>query len=609
MRRLPLCRLPGRLLALFVIASVIGGCGNGRDRDPDADAGLKVYRHSMSGTPTSLDPVQTSNVYSSFIVLNLFDTLYAYKYLARPYELKPGLAADWPEISADGLTYTIRIKPGIRFADDPAFENGKGREVVAEDFVYSLKRHFDPDTLPRGAWLWARRIEGLDAWKEAGSDYAAEIDGLRAPDRHTIRIRLTRPFPQLLYTLAMASAAIVPREAVEFYGEEFAVKPVGSGPFTLQSYDSAKVVMLKNPAFRREPVDIAFEGYDPATQAVTGVQKIDGRTPPFLDRLEIHFIEESSARWSSFTKGNEIQFSPIPNEQVDRVLASKDPVRLNPEFAERYHVYSGIESGFVYSAFNMDFPEFGDHPDPGQALRNKALRCAIIKAVSWEQRNESFYVGLGKIFPGIIVPVVPEFDPDLPRDSVTRDVAGARRLLADHGWTADNLPTLVYGTSAGVTSRLFFEQFRAWLKEIGYPPDKIQLKSYATFGDLSKAWKHSKLPLISAGWKLDYPDAENTLQLFYGPNRSPGANSGNYSNPEFDRLFRESSVLQPSPERTELYRAMNRIVVDDCAAITGLSRTAIALWHKNVIMVPDSNFGDGFFARYVDIEPANDPGG
>jgi ABC-type transport system substrate-binding protein len=250
----------------------------------------------------------------------------------------------------------------------------------------------------------------------------------------------------------------------------------------------------------------------------------------------------------------------------------------------------------------MDFPEFGYHPDPEREVRNKALRCAIIKAVSWEQRNESFYVGLGKKFPGIIVPVVPEFDPDLSYDSVTRDIDGARLLLAEHGWTPDNLPELIYGTTSSVTSRLFYEQFRAWLKELGYPAEKVILKQYATFGDISKAWKESRLPLISKGWGLDYPDAENTLQLFYGPNASPGSNDGNYRNPEYDRLFEQASTMLPSPERTELYRRMNRMVIDDCVAITGMSRTRIYLWHKNVITVPDRDIVGGFFLKYVDVE-------
>ncbi len=595
--------LSGTAIVLIAVIFLVGGCGDHRESTTDDDANLKVYRHSMDQAPTSLDPAQAANVYANFIALNAYDTLFAYKYLARPYELKTSLAEGWPDISADGLTYTIRIKPGVHFVDDPCFDGGQGRELVAKDFVYSIKRQFDPATRPQGAWLWAGRISGLDDWKAAGSDYDADIAGLEASDDHTIIIRLIRPYPQLMNTLAMGFSAIVPHEAVEYYGKEFAVHPVGSGPFKVVSYNTSKVVFVKNPVYRQEPVDLEFEGYDPATQAETGVAKIDGRSPPFLDRLEISFIKETSARWNSFTKGDEIQFSTIPNEQVDRVLASKDPVILNKEFAEKYNVYSGLEAGFVFSVFNMDFPEFGYNPDPERAKHNKALRCAMIKAMSWEQRNESFYVGLGRKFPGIIVPVVPEFDPNLSYASVTQDIDGARRLLSENGWTPDNLPELIYGTTSSVTSRLFYEQFRAWLKDIGYPAEKVVLKQYATFGDISKAWKESRLPLISKGWGLDYPDAENTLQLFYGPNASPGSNDGNYRNPEYDRLFEQASTMLSSPKRTELYRRMNQMVIDDCVAITGLSRTRIYLWHKNVIAVPDREIVGGFFLKYVDVEP------
>lgn len=557
----------------------------------------------MDQAPTTLDPVQAANVYANFVILNTYDTLYAYKYLARPYQLKPNLADGLPTISGDGLVYTIRLKKGVRFIDDPCFPGGRGREVVAEDFIYSLKRQFDPRNQPQGAWLWQGRIEGLDEWKEAGSDYAQPVSGLRAPDPHTLEIRLTKPYPQLVDTLSLGYSALVPREAVERYGKGLGVRPVGSGPFRLVSYNTARVVLEPNPHYRQEPVDLNYEGYDPDSQAFSGVEAIAGRAPPFVDRLEINFIKEPSASWTSFTKGDEIQLTVLPIEQVDRVLASKRPVRLLPEYARRYHVYAGLEAGFTFTAFNMDFPEIGYNKDPVRERQNKALRCAIIKSYDWEARNQSWYFGLARIYPGIIVPASPEFDPGLPRDSVTRDVAGARRLLEDNGWTTENLPTLVYGSTAGTTERLFFEQFRAWMRDIGFPREKVVQKTYANFGDISRAWKQSRLPLISKGWGLDYPDAENTLQLFYGPNGSPGSNDANYRNPEYDRLYEESSVMLPSPERTALYHRMNQLVIDDCVALTALSRTRIYLWHKDVIAVPDREIVGGFFLKYVDVAP------
>ena len=597
----------GRLACLALGVALVAGCGGDRPSDGNEFAGRKVYRHSLDESPTSIDPVQASNVYANHVVINAYDTLFAYKYLARPYQLKPNLADGWPEISEDALTYTIRLKRGVHFVDDPAFEGGVGREVVATDVIYSLQRHFDPAMRPQGAWLWQGRIVGLDEWKAAGADYSQPVEGLTAVDSHTLRIQLKQPYPQLLDSLAQGYSAIVPREAVERYGSEFAIRPVGSGPFRLVSYDTARILMERNPNFRQEPVDLAAEGYDPATQGSYGLERIEGRAPPFIDILELDFINEPSARWNSFTKGNEVQYTTVPNEQLSRLLASTDPVRLKPEYEARYHSYAGVEAGFLFSSFNFDFPEFGYNDDPERERRNKALRCAVIKAMDWDARNESFYGGIATIFPGIIVPAVPEYDPDLSRDSITRDVAGARKLLADNGWTADNLPVLTYGSPSGVSSRLMYEQFRAWLKEIGYPPEKVVLKQYATFGDISRAWKESELPWIAKGWGLDYPDAENTLQLFYGPNGSPGSNDANYKNPEFDRLYEESSVMLPSPERTELYRRMNRMVIDDCVSATGIARKRVHMWHRDVYALPDREIVGGFFLRYVDVDDGQAP--
>ncbi len=590
------------VLLVFALLAACSSSDDAADSGTLSMADQKVFRYAMNGSPTSLDPVQSGNVYANVIVTNVFDTLYTYKYLARPPELKPSLALAMPEVSEDGLVYTIRLKQGVLFADDPAFAGGKGREVTAADVAYSIKRHFDPSTRPQGAWLWQGRIKGLDAWKEAGSDYAVEVEGLRALDRHTLRIELSKPYPQLLYTLAMGFSAAVPAEAVAAYGREFGIRPVGSGAFRLQSFNTAKAILVQNQNYRQEPFSLKDEGYDPKTQAYTRVEKLEGRSPPFLDRLEIDFIQEGSALWNSFTKGDEVQMAGLPDEQVKFVLDSTQPVVLKPEFASLYKMTTGPEAGFVYSNFNLDFPEMGYNEDPKRNRRNKALRCAVIRGFDWEARNDSFYMGLGQVFPGVIPPVVPEFDPDMSKDSITRDVVYAKQLLADNNWTAESLPTLVYGTVAGVKSRLFFEQFRAFLKDIGYPPEKIVLKRYATFGDVVRAWSRSELPFVSKGWGLDYPDAENTLQLFYGPNGSPGSNDANYANPQYDALFEEASVMPPSAERTVIYRKMNQMLVDDCVALTGLTRMKITLWHNDVIAVPDSSIVAGNFLRYVDVD-------
>lgn len=584
------------MLALVVLSA----CSDG----PESDG--TVYRHSEDGTPSSLDPAQAATIYSSMVVVNVFDTLYRYKYLARPYELAPNLAVDLPEVSEDGLVYRFQIRPGVRYTDDPAFEGGTGREVTVHDLVYSLQRHFDPDVRSQGNWLWAGRIRGLEDWREAGADYDQPVEGLKPIDDHTLEIHLVEPYPQLVFTLATGFSALVPREAVEHHGREFSIRPVGSGPFQLTSFDSSLARLERNPYFDRGALDLAAEGFDSDEHAGLGLEELDGRTYPFVDRLELHFIEENAARWSSFARGNEVHNVMVPNEQIDQVVQSTRPLELTDAMAERYHSTTGLEAGFVYAGFNMADERFGHHPDPDQDAANRAFRCAVRDGFDWQARNDTFYFGLGQIFPGVIPPVVPEFDSGLSDASVTQDVAAARARMAEYGWTEETLPTMTYGFPSSVQQRQMFEQLRAQMDDIGFPSGRLVPETFATFGDFNRALKNSQLDLFFLGWTLDYPDAENTLQLFYGPNAAPGSNNFSYSNPEFDALFEQSRTLQPGPERTDLYRRMNRMVIDDCVAISGLSRTRVHLWHKNVRMLPDREILGGFFMRFVDVDDSDD---
>jgi len=555
----------------------------------------------MDGAPVSLDPIQAADIYAKFLVVNLYDTLYRYKYLARPYQLEPNLAEELPQVSSDGLIYTLSIKQGVRFIDDVAFPEGRGRAVTAKDFVYSIKRHFDPSMRSQGAWLWQGRIVGLDEWKENGANYEEEIPGLRALDDHTIQIQLVAPFPQLTHTLAQGFAAIVPREAVEHYGREFAVHPVGSGPFRLQRFDSAGASLSRNPDFRAEPVSLEQEGYNPSTQGGFGLEELEGKIPPLVDRVDIEFIAEDAARWNTFNAG-QLHFVKVPVSQFDRVLKNRNPPELNADLAARFNLLANVESGFVYTAFNMDDRRVGYHPDPDQNARNHALRCAIIEAFDWQRRNEIFYSGLGKVFPGILPPITAEYDPQQDHSSVTRNVENARSLLDRFGWNSDNLPTLDYGIQSSVTERQMFEQFRSFMADIGYPEQKIRPLTYATYGDYARAYINGEIMLITTSWTMDYPDAENTVQLFFGPNAAPGANTANYNNAEFNRLYRASASMPASPERTALYRKMNEIVKDDCVAISGISRTLILLWDRTAVMLPDREFVGGYYFRFVDLK-------
>ncbi|MFM2484391.1 ABC transporter substrate-binding protein [Celerinatantimonas yamalensis] len=561
----------------------------------------KVLKILGDSAPRTLDPVQSGTMYANEIVTAVYDTLYQYKYLKTPFQLEPDLATGMPTVSKDGLTYTIKIKKGVHFINDPAFADGKGREVTAQDFVYSLERNFDPKNRSQGSWLWAGKIVGLDQWGKDGADYSKPIAGLKALDRYTIQIKLIKPYPQLMYTLAMGFSAVVPKEAVKKYGREFAIHPVGSGPFEMVSTNTTKTVLVRNPNYRHEVFNLKQEGYDPKIEGKAGLAELEGKTLPIVDRVEVNWIQESSAAWNSFTKGNEVVNASLQNDQIDQVLASKSPVTLKPAYAKKYNYRVTTEAGLVYNLFNFDNDYFGHSKNPKTDAQNKALRCAIIKSFNWPQRISRFYLGLGHAYPGFIVPGTDGFDPKMDKSSVTQDIAGAKKLLKEYGWNKHSLPVLTYPAMASVKDRQFYEQFRGNLIKIGYPKNKIKLKTYATFGDFNRDVKNSKTMLVPMGWGLDYPDAQNTLQLFYGPNRSPGANSANYNNPKYNALYEKAADMQPSPERTAIYKQLNNILVNDCVGIGSFSRTHIYLWHKNVIMWPQTDFLGNYF-KYVDVK-------
>jgi len=278
-----------------------------------------TFQFSENGSLSTIEPTQSGTEYANRVITSIYDTLYEYKYLARPYELKPNLAEAMPEISKDGLTYTVKIKKNVRFADDPCFKGGKGRAVTASDIVYSVNRHFDPENTSQQRWMFE------------------DIKEIKAVDDHTITIELKKPDPQIIYTLAHGASAVVPKEAVEKYGKEFGRHPVGSGPWILDSIVGTKIKLKKNPGYRAEKFDIYEHGYDEKAHGFTGIKQLHGQKIPVVDSVDISFIDQPSARWLSFTKNSQIQYTVLSPDQSKNILASKKPVTLNKEFAAKYN--------------------------------------------------------------------------------------------------------------------------------------------------------------------------------------------------------------------------------------------------------------------------------
>ena len=208
-----------------------------------------------------LDPGDIGDTTSSTVASQIFDCLYQYHYLKRPYELIPSLAEDMPQISDDGLTYTIKIKKGIRFADDACFADGKGRELKADDFIYAWKRIANIKYLSKNWWIFDGKIVGLNEFREytktcataADVDYGRAVEGLQTPDDHTIVIKLKKPWPQITYLLAHLPTAPIAKEAVDKYGKDIVSHPVGTGAFVLKIWRRGSYIELeKNPGFRDE---------------------------------------------------------------------------------------------------------------------------------------------------------------------------------------------------------------------------------------------------------------------------------------------------------------------------------------------------------------------
>jgi ABC-type transport system substrate-binding protein len=592
MRKRRMLTLGGAMLAVLVLSA----CDSG-SIESELSQDLKVYRHVIDGAPSSLDPAQANSTYARLLVPAIFDTLYRYRYLKRPYTLAPSLAVDFPVVSDDGLTYDITLRSDAYFADSPFFESGRGRRVTAQDVAWSIARHFDPETRSGAVWLWRDRIVGLDFGQPVSPD-TMDIDGLEVLDDTRLRIHLREPFPTLIHTLATAQSAIVPHEVVEALGAGFGRAPVGSGPFRLVEFNETQATLIKNDGFDRGVVDLAAEGFDPELHGGLGLASIDGRRYPFVDRLEVQFISEASARWNSFRARSGTDLVMVPPELATSVLSSSQPIGFSKDVDERYHTLAAPEAGFAYYGLNFAHPALGRGEDPGRAHRNRELRCALGQAIDWSARNQRFYHGIGDRIAGVIPPFLPAWAPSTPTPYSAQD---ARRRWSEAGWSDATLPELVYGHQSGVQQAQHFEMFRANLMAAGYPAERIKQRVFPTFAELLRGIHAGEVDVFLMGWTMAYPDALYNLQLFYGPNAPPGVNASRYDNPRFDALFERARRQTDRERRLDLYGQLNQILIEDCVILGAMVRTRLLLWKRHLRMLPDREMVGGFFLPFVDV--------
>jgi len=525
-----------------------------------AAAQQKVLRIAFLAAETNFDPTFVSDVYSNSVTIEIFEAPLTYDFLARPMKLKPQVAETMPEVSADGRTYTIRIRKGIFFSDDPAFRGNK-RELTAADFDYAIKRLVDPKNRSPNLWLVEDRIVGIrDAAKQAKAagkfDYDARIPGVEVVDRYTLRIRLEKPDYNFMYILAMPQLGGQAREVVEKYGDDIGAHPVGTGAFRLAQWRRAsKIVLERNANFRELYYDEEPAADDPVAQRLARENK--GKRIPCVDRVEIAIIEESQPRWLAFLN-KETDWTNVPLEF--RVMALPNG-RLAPWLEKRgVKYFPSVEPDLVYLYYNMKDPVFG-----GYAPEKVALRRAISLAYNIDE-DISLVRGGGAIATqGILPPGTIGYDPSFTLGK-RYDPAKAKALLDMFGYVdkdgdgwrdqPDGSPLVFqYTTEPDSTNRLFSELWKKDLEAIG-----IRMTvSVAKWAENRKKSKLGKLQSWFLGWTADYPDGENFYQLLYGPNCG-SSNDGCFQLPEYDATFEKAVRLPPSPERTLLYNKLAKIV-------------------------------------------------
>jgi oligopeptide transport system substrate-binding protein len=545
-----------------------------------ASAEAKTLRFAFLVAETEFDPVKVTDLYSNTINDAIFEPLLTYDYLARPVKLKPNLATAMPEVSADGKTYTFKIKPGVHFADDAAF-NGKKREVTAADFAYTLRRLYDPANRSG----WSSYVEGkivggdevLEAAKKAGRyDYDATIAGLETPDKYTLRIRLKEADSNFLYLFATCQTAAMAREVVEKYGNDIGAHPVGTGPYRLKEWRrSSKIVLEANPDFREVTYDAEPAADDEKGKAILKAMK--GKKLPQIQRVEVVVIEESQPRWLAFL-GGETDYANVPGEFIGFAFpGGKVAPFLKKQGidGERF-----VEMDLTYTYFNFDHPVVG-----GVTPEKVALRRAIALGYNVEEEIRVIRNGGALHAESPIPPGAAGYDPNF-RLAESYDPLRAKSLLETFGYvdrdgdgyreTPEGKPlTIEFTTEPDTLSTQFAQLWKKNMESIG-----INLKvRRAKWPDNNKDAKAGKLQMWQLAWSADYPDAENFLQNLYGPNVEQGVNYARFRNARFDQLLEQSRRMQPGPERNQLYAEMKRIVAVYVPWIPQVHRYRNELWH------------------------------
>jgi len=529
------------------------------------EAPADTLRVAFRAAETGFDPMAIGDENSNRVVSCIFEAPLGYDYLARPVKLRPLTALALPEVADDFRSFTFRIRPGIFFADDPAFK-GRPRELVAQDYVYTVKRFYDPRNNSENLYLFENAgLLGLSELRERAIkgklpfDYDREVEGIRALDRYSFRVRLARPGPRLAWLFAQnGTTGALAREVVEAYGADVAAHPVGTGPYRLASWRRAsRIELLRNPAYRERH----FEGEPAADDALAqqiGAQ-LAGRRLPLTERIEISVIDESQPRWLAFLDGSLDQLD-VP---IDFSAAALPGGVLAPHLARRHvRLQRSLQPDMVMTYFNMLDPVVG-----GNAPAKVALRRAISLAYDSDEELRLLRHGQGIPAQSTVTPFTSGYDAAYRSEMSLHDPARAKALLDLHGYfdrDGDGWRELPDGSPlrlrlASTQDQLARRQNELWRKQLARVGLRIEFE-VATWGDLLKRSRNALLMMWGYSWVAQSPDGGFFLGIGYGPNANE-ANDSRFALPAFDRLFEQQSVLPDGPQRDALMQEGKNMLV------------------------------------------------
>jgi ABC-type transport system substrate-binding protein len=460
--------------------------------------------------------------------------------------------------------------------------------LTSEDVVYSWKRLADMKNHSSGWWIFDGKIVGLNEFRKAseeskaGTDYTTKVEGLQTPDPQTLVVKLTNPYPQLLYVLSMVFTSVVPREAVETYGKDFLNHPVGTGPFFVKEWvRNNKIVFERNPSYRGDTYPT--EGAPGDKEA--GLLEDAGKPVPFLDRVELSIITEDQPRWLRQMKG-EFDVGGIPKDNFDAAIdrATKE---LKADLAAKgMRLVKTSELDITMTAFNMEDPILG---------KNKLLRQAMALGYNNARRISLFYNDRALPAQSLIPPGIFGYDETRKNPLGEYNVEKAKELLAKAGYPdGQGLPEFTSEEMADTTARQFGEMFQREMAKIGI---KVKTNSN-TWPEFNAKMRSKRAQIFGYAWSADYPDPENFLQLLYGPNEAPGPNSSNFHNAKYDELYNKVKAMPDGAERKKLIDEMVQIFYDEAPWILGVHRMGFTLVHKWVHNYKPHSVGHGFYKYY-----------